>query len=217
MQYGLVTNIPCLYYWTMGRLLAVNFFGIPDLLFLRLLNIPLAFATIYFVWRMLRLLTDDRLTQLLLIVAMTNTIMFSFLSAFVSYDNLTNLLAAMAVYYLLAFFQTRSGDLMAASFLCQMAGKPHKVLLSAVGSGFKHSLGHPRVQDFRVLPGALPAYFKTAGWRRLGLVLGIFLGSGTEHPSLRRQLSALRRPDPRRCPTSSPRTRRCKTGLRREA
>src|ERR1700690_117612 len=33
-EYGLVTNIPYLYYWIMGRLLNLNFFGIPDLLFL---------------------------------------------------------------------------------------------------------------------------------------------------------------------------------------
>ena len=121
-QYGLVTNIPWLYFWIMGKVLHLNFFGISDLLFLRLFNIPIAFGTVYFVWRLLRLLTDDRLTQILLVVAMTNTIMFSFLSAFVSYDNLTNLLAAMAVYYLFAFFKNRSGTHLAASLLCQLAG-----------------------------------------------------------------------------------------------
>lgn len=121
-QYGLVTNIPYLYYWIMGRFLSLNVFPISDLLFLRLLNIPLAFATILFARRMLRLLTDDRLAHLLLLVAMTNTLMFSFLSASVSYDNLVNLLAAMAVYYLLSYFQTRSGARLGASILCQLAG-----------------------------------------------------------------------------------------------
>jgi hypothetical protein len=174
-EYGLVTNIPWLYYWTMGRLLAVNFTGLPDLMFLRLLNIPLAFATIYFVWRMLRLLTDDRLSQILLIVAMTNTIMFSFLSAFVSYDNLTNLFAAMAVYYLLAFFKTRAGDMMAASFLCQMAGALTKPSFLPLVLVLNILLVIHEFNGFRMLPGALSTYFKTAGRRRLGLVLGIVL------------------------------------------
>lgn len=121
-EYGLVTNIPYLYYWTMGKLLAVNIFGFPDLIFLRFLNIPFAFATVCFALCIMRFLTDDLLTQILLVIVMTNTLMFSFLSAFVSYDNLTNLLAVMAVYYLLAFFKDRSVNMLLASFLCQLAG-----------------------------------------------------------------------------------------------
>ena len=152
----------------------LNVFGIPDLLFLRLLNIPFAFATIYFVWRMLRLLTDDRLTQILLIVAMTNTIMFSFLSAFVTYDNLTNLLAAMAMYYLLAFFQTRSGDLLAASFLCQLAGSLTKISFLPLVLVLNILLLIHEFKNLRDLPGSLKDYFQAAGWQRLGLALGIF-------------------------------------------
>ena len=175
-QYGLVTNIPWLYYWTMGRLLAVNFFGIPDLLFLRLLNIPFAFATIYFVWRMLRLLTDDRLTQLLLIVAMTNTLMFSFLSAFVTYDNLINLLAAMAVYYLFAFFRTRSGNLLAASLLCQLAGSLTKTSFLPLVLVLNVLLLIHEFRNLRVLPSALASFFRASGARGLFLMLAILLG-----------------------------------------
>jgi hypothetical protein len=174
-EYGLVTNIPWLYYWTMGRLLAVNFSGIPDLLFLRLLNIPFAFATIYFVWRTFRLLTDDRLSQILLVVVMTNTIMFTFISASVSYDNLTNLLAAMAVYYLLAFFKTRSGDLLAASFLCQMAGSLTKISFLPLVLILNVLLLIYEFKNLRVLPSVLAAYFKAGSWRRMGLALGILL------------------------------------------
>ena len=126
-EFGLVTNIPWLYYWIMGKLLHLNFFGIPDLVFLRLLNIPLAFGTVWYALRLLRLLTDSRLVQLLLLIAMTNTPMFSLLSASVSYDNLANLLAAMAIYYQFAFFKSPSGGLLAASLLCQMAGSLTKI------------------------------------------------------------------------------------------
>jgi hypothetical protein len=173
--YGLVTNIPWLYYWIMGRLLTVNFFGIPDLLFLRLLNIPLAFTTIYFVWRTLRLLTDDRLTQVLFTAAMTNTLMFSFLSSFVTYDNLANLLAAMSVYYLLAFFRTRSGDMVAAYFFCQLAGSLTKISLLPLALVLNVLLLVHEFKNLRALPAGLKAYFKAMRRQRLGLVLGIFL------------------------------------------
>lgn len=121
-RFGLATNIPWLYYWIMGKLLHLNFLGIPDLVFCRLLNIPLAFGTIHFIRKMLHLLTNDRLPHLLLVVVLTNCAMFSLLSASVSYDNLANLLAAMAIYYLLAFFRERTGTHLAASILCQLAG-----------------------------------------------------------------------------------------------
>lgn len=121
-EFGLVTNIPWLYYWTMGKLLHLNFFGISDLVFLRLLNIPLAFGTVWYAVRLLSLLTTNRLIMLLLVVVTTNTPMFSFLSASVSSDNLTNLLAAMAIYYQFVFLRDRSAGLLGASLLCQLAG-----------------------------------------------------------------------------------------------
>jgi hypothetical protein len=174
-EYGLVTNIPYLYYWITGRLLTLNIFGVPDLLFLRLLNIPFAFATVFFVWRMLRLLTDDRPTRILLIVAMTNTLMFSFLSASVNCDNLTNLFAAMAVYYLLAFFRNRSGDLLAASFICQLAGSLTKVTFLPLVLVLNVLLLIHEFRNLRVLPHALTAYFR-ASPGGAGLVLGILVG-----------------------------------------
>jgi len=126
-QFGLVTNIPWLFYWIMGKLLHLNFFGLPDLVFLRLITIPFAFGTVWYAARLLRLFTDNRLTLLLLIVVLTNTAMFSFLSASVTYDNLTNLLAAMSIYYLFVFFRDRSGGLLVASFICQLAGSLTKI------------------------------------------------------------------------------------------
>ncbi|MDR3580392.1 MAG: hypothetical protein P4L44_10555 [Oryzomonas sp.] len=177
-QYGLITNIPWLYYWSMGKLLHVNFFGIPDLLFLRLLNIPLAFGTVFYVCRTLRLLTDDRLSRLLLLVAMTNTLMFSFLSAAVSYDNLANLLAAMAVYYLLAFFKNRSGSLLAFSLLCQLAGGLTKSSFLPLVLVLNVLLCLHEVGNIRELPAELLSWFHGAGRRGLWLLFAILVGTG---------------------------------------
>lgn len=175
-QYGLVTNIPWLYYWIMGKALLLNFTGISDLLFLRFLNIPFAFGTVFFVWRTLRLLTDDKLAQLLLIVAMTNTLMFSFLSASVSYDNLTNLMAAMSVYYLLAFFKKRSGCLLAVSFVCQLAGGLTKATFLPLILVLNFLLLIHEFKTLCLLPIALKEWFRVS-WRScLGLSLAIILG-----------------------------------------
>ncbi len=175
-QYGLVTNIPWLYYWLMGKVYLLNVTGISDLRFLRIFNIPIAFGTVFFAWRTLRLLTNDRLVQLLLIVAMTNTIMFSFLSAAVSYDNLTNLLAAMAVYFLLAFFKERSGSLLAASFVCQLAGGLTKSAFLPLILILNLLLLIHEFKKLYKLPSALKDWFRTSWKSCLGLSLAIILG-----------------------------------------
>jgi hypothetical protein len=107
---------------------------------------------------------------------MTNTLMFTFLSSFVSYDNLTNLMAAMAVYYLLAFFKTRSGDLLAATFLCQLAGSLTKFSFLPLVVILNLLLVIHEFKTLRVLPSALLSWFKAARWRRWVLTLGIFFG-----------------------------------------
>lgn len=197
-QFGLATNIPWLYYWTMGKLLHLNIFGLPDLVFLRLLNIPLAFGTIWYALRLLRLLTDSRLARLLLIVALTNTAMFSLLSASVSYDNLTNLLAAMAIYYEFAFFKNRSGNLLVASLICQMAASLTKITLLPLILALNVLLAIYAGGHLRTLPADVRQYFRT--WSRrawpaallfvvaaglnLQLYAGNYLSHGTLNPSM---------------------------------
>ncbi|BCS52125.1 hypothetical protein [Geobacter sp. SVR] len=175
-QYGLVTNTPWLYYWIMGKLLHLNFFGLSDLVFLRLMNIPLAFGTVYYVWRLLKLLTDDRLAQVLLLTAMTNTMMFTFLSASVSYDNLANLLAAMSIYYACVFVRTRLGDALAMSLVCQLAGcltknalLPFVLILNILVLAYG-------IKDINKLPVALRDWFKGSGKRAIVLCMALAIG-----------------------------------------
>jgi hypothetical protein len=100
---GLVTRIPYLYFLIMGKILLLNIFPIPDLVFLRLVNSALCLATVLVGYKWLRLSTDNKPCLLLYLVAITNTAMFTFLGASVSYDNLVNLLSITAVYYLHLF------------------------------------------------------------------------------------------------------------------
>lgn len=185
-QYGLVTNIPWLYYWIMGKLLFLNFTGIHDLVWLRLLNIPLAFGAVWYAGRTLRLLTDDLLTLLLLVVAMTNTMMFTFLSASVSYDNLANLLATMSVYYLLAFFRTREGSHLALCLICQLAGCLTKSSFLPLVPILLSLLLIKEIRQLSVLPGVLVRSLRGLRWRGtllaclvlVGLVLNLQLYGG---------------------------------------
>lgn len=177
-QFGLVTNIPWLYYLVMGKLLHLNFFGVSDLVFLRLLNIPLAFGTVYYTWKLLRLFTDDRLTHILLIVAMTNTLMFSFLSASVSYDNAANLLAIMALYYLFAFFRLRSDTTLAASLLCQLIGMLTKKTLLPLFLVMDVILVIHESRRLGGLPAGLRAWMSPAGAQRLALLISILVCLG---------------------------------------
>jgi hypothetical protein len=175
-QYGMVTNISWLYYWVMGKLLSFNVFGMSDLLFLRLFNILFAFGTVYFSWRLLRLLTDDRLTQLLLVVVMTNTLMFSFLSASVSYDNLVNLLAVMAIYYLFAFFKERTVGFLVISVLCQLAGCLTKLSFLPLSLILVALWVLCEVKGVRSLPVAVKRYYRETGWRAYLLSFAILAG-----------------------------------------
>jgi hypothetical protein len=204
-EFGLVTNIPWLYYWMLGKLLHLNFFGIPDLVFLRILNIPLAFGTIYFARRTLLLLTHDRLAHLLLLVVITNTAMFSLLSASVSYDNLTNLLAAMAIYYQFAFFKNRSGGLFIASLLCQIAGSLTKITFLPLILALNVLLIMREGKNLLKFPAAVGRYFRAStrrAWLTVLLLLiatglslqlyaGNYLKYGTLNPSMETVVSPL--------------------------
>lgn len=177
-QFGLVTNIPWLYYWAMGKLIYLNFFGMSDLVFLRILNVPLAFGTVYYTWKLLRLLADDGLTQLLLIVAMTNTLMFTFLSASVSYDNAANLLAIMALYYLFAFFRQRTDTLLAASILCQLLGILTKKTLLPLILVMNVVLLVHEAKKLGGLPAALKMWLWPVGAKRRALLIGMLVCLG---------------------------------------
>ena len=50
-QYGLVTNTPPLYYWTLGQLLRFKPFAVPDLVYLRIINVVLSTATVVYAYR----------------------------------------------------------------------------------------------------------------------------------------------------------------------
>jgi hypothetical protein len=103
-EFGLITRVPCLFYYVMGRWLNLNFFGFTDLTFLRMGNVLITFIMVIYALRWIRLVTRNRISILLFIVLLTNTPMLSFLGASVNYDNLTNLFAVTTLFYLHSYF-----------------------------------------------------------------------------------------------------------------
>jgi len=121
-QLGLVTNIPYLYYFLMGKLANLNVLPIHDLFFLRLINALFGILTIFFAHNWMKLLTNNRIAHTLFIIMLTNTLMFTFLCASINYDNLLNLISAMSLYYLFSFFERRNPASLMIFGVCVLAG-----------------------------------------------------------------------------------------------
>jgi hypothetical protein len=105
---GLVTRVPFLYHLLLGKLTTLNLFGVSSTLFLRLINVALSMITIVVAYRLAQRIVDGWPTRVLFLVMATNTLMYTFISAVVSYDNLVNLFAVTSLAALIGFL--RSGQ-----------------------------------------------------------------------------------------------------------
>lgn len=132
--HGLVSRVPYLYHLLMGKLSAVGAFGLGDLLYLRLLNAALALGTLAAGWRLAWRLSGDALVRLLFGVLASNTLMFTFLGAAVSYDNLVNLLAVLAVSSLTVFLAERRPTALTAFVAWNLLGALTKVTFLPLGA-----------------------------------------------------------------------------------
>ncbi len=126
-EYGLVTHIPYLYFWLMGKLIHLNFFAVSDLVFLRCVNICIGLAALWFAWKTISILTESIITRLLFMVMCTNTLMLTFLYSFVSYDNLVNFFAIAALFFLISYLKNRSLSHLLACMIVVLAGCLTKV------------------------------------------------------------------------------------------
>jgi hypothetical protein len=135
-EYGLVTHIPYLYFWLMGKVIPLNIFDVSDLIFLRCINICIGLATLWFAWKTIVMLTESNITRLLFIVMCTNTLMLTFLNSFVSYDNLVMFFAVSSLYFLFSYFENRRVShlllcicLVLAGCLTKLSFLPYAVLI----------------------------------------------------------------------------------------
>lgn len=126
-QFGLISHKPYVYYFLMGRLLNINVFSFDELRLLRLFNVLLGLFSVFTGYLWMCLLTKNKFARSLFVCMLTNTLMFSFLSASVNYDNLTNLLAATSLYCLTRFLRFREPATLAGFFIATFVGTLTKI------------------------------------------------------------------------------------------
>jgi len=133
---GVIVHSPCLYYFIMGKFLKLNFFLMPDLVFLRLLNCIFSCITVLYGYKWIKLITANRICHILFLFLITDTPMFSFVSASVNYDNLTNLFAVTAIYCLHLFFKNRSSKAFLLFWISLLAGALTKISFLPLVAGY---------------------------------------------------------------------------------
>jgi hypothetical protein len=103
---GLVTRVPFLYHFVLGKLSALRPPGVDGTLWLRLINVVLSMTAVLVAYRFAQRLVEDWPTRILFLVMTTNTLMFTFVGAAVSYDNLVNLFAVTSLVSLFGFLHS---------------------------------------------------------------------------------------------------------------
>lgn len=174
-QFGLVTRVPNLYFYLMGKVLSLNILPISNLFFLRGVNVCISILTVWFGWKLIRLLVSETAVRLLFVAMLTNTMMFTFVSASVSYDNLNNCLAVLALYYLFSFFQSRLPYNFLLFVLFASMGMLTKItFLPYAFTLLAAFLFHER-KNFRSLPSTTVSLFSPFRWKNyLLLILCLF-------------------------------------------
>ncbi|MCA9380088.1 glycosyltransferase family 39 protein, partial [Candidatus Dojkabacteria bacterium] len=104
--HGPLNKGPYLYYLLLGKFYNLDMHGLNNILVLRLLNVLFSSVTVLYIFKLAKLVSKSRYVQLLALILSTNLLMFTILSASISYDNLANMLAAMSIYYLIKYFKT---------------------------------------------------------------------------------------------------------------
>jgi len=123
---GVINKGPYLYYLVMGNLLRVNISFFPDLIYLRLMNCLISLFTVYYGYKWIKIVTEDRLSRILFLVLITNTPMFTMVSSSVNNDNLNNFFSAAAIFYLHKYLKNSNYFLLVffvVSILCGLLTK----------------------------------------------------------------------------------------------
>lgn len=95
--FGLVSRTPFLYHYSLGKLSKLHhFFSVDQVLFMRLLNIGLGIAFLYYSYLFLKLVKTTYFERIFVFLMISHTTMLFFLFGSVSYDNLINLLAVFS-------------------------------------------------------------------------------------------------------------------------
>ncbi len=130
---GLVTRTPNFYFLVLGTLSRANIFSVDPIYFLRTINIVFSIGTLWFALLLMRRFTTDAVTRLLFLAMFTNTLMFTFLGAAVSYDNLVNLLAVLSLFSMVEFIKKQTPVTLLTFALWPLIGALTKISFLPLG------------------------------------------------------------------------------------
>jgi 4-amino-4-deoxy-L-arabinose transferase-like glycosyltransferase len=169
-QFCLASRVPILAFYLMSKILLLNILPVSNLVFLRAFNVIISIVTIWFAWKLIRLLVSETVVRLLFIVMITNTLMFTFISGAVSHDNLTNLFAILSLYNLILFFKFRRSSnfllfilFISMGMLTKISFLPYPFILLAV------LLFHER-KKLRLLPSVVVSLLQPFRWKHFLLL-----------------------------------------------
>lgn len=127
VEWGPLDKKVYLYPWLVGTWLHLNFFDTDRLIFARYLNIGLSLMTFVFSLGIYRLLFRSIWTVVLAAIFQSGFLMYTFMAPMISYDTLTNLLSAAALYFFLHYLKDNRLSALASCLLCLLFGSLTKL------------------------------------------------------------------------------------------
>lgn len=125
-----IENIPYLYHWISGRILNVKKIILPsadDLIVLRIFSVITGVINLYVAYEIVKSITKDKLQHILVIAMLSNTLMFSFISAGVGYDPLVILFSFLSILLTLKLLEKNSLNLLLLLVILLLAGMLTKI------------------------------------------------------------------------------------------
>jgi len=159
---GEVTHTPfILYHYLLS--LPMHLFGnfVYDFMILRFVNIGLAFWSFYLIIKIANLIGMSKLVRNLGLFMLANTLMFVFLSASISYDNLFIPLGLLVMYLLLRLLDKATIPHLLLFLTAIMAGMLVKISFLPIALGCVVVLGVLRYKELLKTPKQLLAFCKS--------------------------------------------------------
>lgn len=101
-----ITRISYLSFWINGRILNINNGVVDEVILLRIVNVIYSLGTVFVTYLISKEIFKSRWKRLLPVFFLTNTLMFVFLTSSINYDNLTNLLCVLSIFYFVKFVKS---------------------------------------------------------------------------------------------------------------
>lgn len=127
---GSIENIPYLYHWISGRILNIKkiiLSSADDLIILRIFTVITGVINLYIAYEIVKSITKDKLQHILVVAMLSNTLMFSFISAGVGYDPLLILFSFLSILLTLRLLERNSLTLLLLLIITLLAGMLTKI------------------------------------------------------------------------------------------